>query len=319
MKNVLFVLLCSSLFCQINAQSLEELLDMKAEKAGLIDDLQAQIDAAKGEVNALQKEIDVLSGWRKGVSGILGFDFNRSNTWIANPNPDTRSSKLGIDLTGYVLNDNEKTFWHNKAHVLLGWNDVDFSQEDFDLPNDGLFNNGTIDLLNISSLAGYKFRENLAASAQLELNTSIGNFLEPGTLDIGIGITWLPFKNLTVTVHPFNYNIAFPANGTPLSTTGTLGAKVRADYFLDFVVLGKDVNWTTSFAAFFPYSSLDPIDLGGGEFFEANVNYYTWLNNLTFEVYKGIGVGFGFGVREADFEADDLQSYFNVGVSYTVK
>ena len=160
---------------------------MKAEKMGLIDDLQAQIDAAKGEVSALQKEIDVLSGWRKGVSGILGFDFNRSNTWIANPNPDTRSSKLGIDLTGYVLNDNEKTFWHNKAHILLGWNDVDFSQEDFDLPNDGLFNNGTIDLLNISSLAGYKFRENLAASAQLELNTSIGNFLEPGTLDIGIG------------------------------------------------------------------------------------------------------------------------------------
>jgi len=320
MKNLLLVLLCCGSFAFVQAQTLEELKSMQADKLGMMDDLQAQIDAAQGEVDALQKEIDLLSGWRKGVSGIVGFDWNRTSGWVANPNPDTRTGSLGIDLAGYLLNDKEKTFWHNKGNLVKAWNDIDITQEDFDAPDDGLFNNGTIDLLNISSLAGYKFTEKLAASGQAELNTSLGNFLKPGTLDLGLGVTWLPIENMTVMVHPLDYNVAFPVDGSVLETSGSIGAKVRVDYFRDFVVSGKNVNWTTTFTTYFPYTSLDPIiDEASGTELNPKVNNYTWLNNLSFEVWRGIGVGVGWGLRKADFESDDLQSYTSLGLSYNIK
>ncbi len=322
MKHLLYILLCSGLCFQVSAQSLEELTSMKAEKAGFIEDLEEQIKAAQGELDVIQVELDKLSGWRKGVSGILGLDWNRSNNWIANPAPDSRASSLGIDITGYLLNDKEKTFWHNKASLVKAWNDVDLSPTDLENPEDGLFQNGTVDILNISSLAGYKFTEKLAASGQAELNTSLGNFLKPGTFDIGVGVTWLPIKNLTVLVHPLNYNIAFPADGSAFSTSGTLGAKVRADYFMDFVVAGKDVNWTTTLSAYFPYTSLDPVIVdSGGTPTEVtpSVTNITWLNNLSFELWKGIGVGVGWGLRRAEFESGDLQSYSKLGLSYNIK
>jgi len=321
MKYILLLLVCSTLSITVDAQSQKELMDMKTQKAGLIEDLEAQIKAAQGELDVIQVELDKLAGWRKGVSGIFGLDWNRSSNWISNPEPDSRAVSLGIDITGYLMNDKEKTFWHNKASIVKAWNDVDFSQADIENPDDGLFKNGTVDILNISSLAGYKFTEKLAASGQAELNTSIGNFLKPGTFDIGVGVTWLPIKNLTVLVHPFNYNVAFPADGSAFSTSGSFGAKVRADYFTDFVVAGKDVSWTTTLTAYLPYTSLDPIIIdGGGTSMEEtpSVTSYTWLNNLSFELWRGIGIGIGWGLRKADFESEDLQSYSKLGLSYSI-
>jgi len=67
---------------------------------------------------------------------------------------------------------------------------------------DGLLDQGTVDIINISSLAGYKVHPKFALSGLGELNTSLGKFLEPGTADIGIGGTWLPIKGMTVVIHP---------------------------------------------------------------------------------------------------------------------
>lgn len=325
MKNRILLFIISICFLvQIQAQTLQDLKSSKADKQSMIEDMQSEIDAAEKDIAEIQKEIDILSGWRKGISGIVGFDWNRSNGWIGNPNPDARSANLGFDLTGYVMNDRETTFWHNKLNLVQGWTDFDLSQEDINTPgNDGLFDNGTVDLLNISSLAGYKFSEKLAASGQVEINTSLGNFLKPGTIDFGVGVTWLPIDNMTVLIHPLNYNVALPAEDTFLKTSGSLGAKIRADYFNDFNVAGKDVNWTSTLTTYIPYTKIDDIQVtdanGVVSSLTPKVNTFTWLNNFSFEVWKGIGVGIGWGLRKADFESPDLQSYTNLGLSYKIK
>ena len=329
-------------FGMLNAQSKEELMTLKAEKAGTIADYEAQIVAAKAEMEGLQKEIDKLSGWRKGVSGLLGLNWNNSNGWIANPNPDAKSSSLNIGITGFLLNDKEKTFWHNKAIIQKAWNDVDLSEADnikrdingnqiFDEEgnpvSDGLFKNGTVDILNISSLAGYKLSETFAISALAEMNTSLGNFLAPGTLDFGLGMTWLPMRNMTVAINPLNYHFAWPSKNEKdlgLSSKGAIGAKIRVDYLEEFNIAGKKASWSSTLTSFIPYGDTKEnvpalFDDNGQILTEsrtAGLFEYTWINNFSFEVGKGIGVGFGFGIRKSDFESSSLQSYTSLGLSY---
>jgi hypothetical protein len=295
---------------------MEELIDMQADKKSAIEDLQSKIDGLEAEVGSLQSEIDKLSGWRKGVTGLVGFDWNNSNGWQSNPNPDARSSSLNIGLTGYLLNDKEKTFWHNKGILQKAWQDVDKSDADRSVDGDGLFDNGTVDILNLSSLAGYKISDKLAISGLGELNTSLGNFLDPGALDIGFGITWLPIENLTVVIHPLNYHFAF-SGVDGLSSTGAFGAKFRIDYFQDFIISGLDINWTTTLTGFVPYSDKTSIvALPDGTDFESGLTEFSWINTLSFDIWRGIGVGIGWGIRKADFESADTQSYTTVGLSY---
>ena len=320
------ILLCLFVFTSgvLSGQTLEELSTMKAEKLGSIADLQAQIDATNAELDGIQKEIDILSGWRKGFTGLIGFDWNKSNGWIANPNPDASSSALNLGITAFANADKEKTFWHNKLTIQKAWSDVNTSASDDNANDDGLFDNGTVDILNLSSLAGYKLSDKLALSGLGELNTSIENFLKPGTFDIGVGVTWLPIQNMTVVIHPLNYHVAFPADGSGIDTKGSIGAKFRLDYFQDFNVAGKNVNWSTTLTSFIPYAdkkqTTDPVlNEAGIEIIpsrEAGMFEYTWLNTLSFEVWQGIGVGIGFGLRNSDFESADLQTYTSLGLSY---
>ena len=326
-------------FAQNNLRNLEELRTMQQDKISKMADLQAQINALQGEVDAFQSDIDDLSGWRKGLNGLIGFNFNRSFGWVANPNPRSSATALNIGLTAYANYDKDKFFWHNKGVITESWQDIDLSEAEAEIDGDGLFQNGLVDILNISSLAGYKLADNFGLSGQAEFNSSINNFISPGTFDIGIGATWLPLDNLTVLIHPLNYHFAF-SGLDGLSSQGALGAKVRADYYNDFRVYGKKLTWNSTLTLFVPYSTgevqqvlLDPSDITAGSF-EAGLFEYTWLNTLAFEVWKGIGVGVGFGLRKSDFEgekrsASDLitcpdclessprtQSYLNFGLTY---
>ena len=289
----------------MNAQSLEELKSLQSDKAAEAADHSAMAGAAQAEVDALQGQIEKLIGWRKGFSGIVGFDWNKSNGWIANPNPDASSTALNIGLNAYALMDKQKVFWHNKGIISKSWSDIDTGKESEE--EDNLFDNGTVDILNISSLAGYKISDKFALSGLGELNTSIENFLNPGTFDIGVGGTWLPMSNMTVVFHPFNYHIAF-SGVEDASSQGSLGGKVRIDYFEDFNISGKALKWTTTLTSFVPYK--------GAKEGEVNLFEYQWLNTLSFEVWKGIGIGLGWGLRNSELESTDLQSYTSVGLSY---
>lgn len=312
MKKILFIVLA---VCSISvlgtSQTIDELKSTQAEKSATADELQAQVDAIKVEVDDLQTQIDKLSGWRKGVNGIVGFDFNRSNGWIANPNPDASSSSLNISVNAFMLMDKEKTFWHNKGLLTKSWQDVDLKEKD----EAGLFENGTVDILNLSSLAGYKIAETFALSGQAEINTSLGNMFNPGTFDIGLGATWLPIENMTVVIHPFNYRYAFAAGD--VKSSGAIGAKLRIDYTREFDISGKALSWSSTLTSFIPYSdtsqTITPVE---GSTYESNLNEYTWLNTFAFEVWKGIGLGVTFGIRNAKFESRDNQRFTSVGLSY---
>ena len=163
-----------------------------------------------------------------------------------------------------------------------------------------------MDILNFQSLYGYKLSDKWAISAMGDLNTSLGNIFDPGTLDFGLGATWVPNSNMTVVIHPFNYRVAF-SGAEGVSSESAVGAKVRADYTQAFNIAGKDMNWSTTLMTFIPYQSKEPT------LFE-----YTWLNTLSFEIWKGIGVGVGFGLRNAEYESVDSQTYFSFGLSYNL-
>ncbi len=299
---LLFLLFVSVGFLQ--SQSLEELQSLKAVKEAAIGDLQGKIGTLQGELDGINRDMDLLKGWKKGFGGLIGFDLNNSNNWISNPNPDASSSALNIGLTAFANKETEKTFWNNKGIITKSWQDVDISEADETAEDDGLFDNGTVDIFNIQSLYGYKLKDKLALSAMGDLNTSIGNFLSPGTFDFGVGITWLPVNNLTFVVHPLNYRMAF-SGVEGVGTEGSVGAKIRTDYTNAFNVSGKSFSWSSTLMTFIPYSSKEPSQ------FE-----YTWLNTLSFEIWKGIGVGIGFGLRNAEFESVDTQSYQSLGLSY---
>lgn len=295
-----FCLLVLCTYSTVVAQTLDE--DLKAKEAELAA-AQAVVDGLSSDVDGLMAQIEKNSGWIKGYSGIIGFDFNKSNGWVSNPNPDASSSALNISLTGFANRVTDTDFWRNKGLLTKAWSDVDLTDADGGIEGDGLFDNGTVDLLNISSLYGRRISDQWALSGLGELNTSLGNFLSPGTMDIGVGLTWTPdIDDLVVVFHPLNYHFAF-SGLDGLESTGSLGGKIRADFNRNF---GK-VAYTSTLTTFIPYAEKNPT------LFE-----YTWINSLAFEVWQGIGVGISFGLRNAEFESASTQSYYSVGLSYAL-
>jgi len=313
MKKFYFLLLALLVTTiNINAQTLEELKAKKTELAAKAAEAQATADALAGEINGLQGKIDIMSGWMTGFAGNVGFDLNKSNNWAAAPNPNASSTGLGIALTAFANKMTDKTMLRNKGILNKAWQKVKLDGEPVPLEEEkGLFESGTVDILNLSSLYGYRIHPKVAISALGELNTSIENFLQPGTFDIGVGATWTPSNNLVVVVHPLNYHIAWPADGSGFDQTGAIGAKIRADYTNTYVIGGKNFGLSSTFTTFMPYTEAEA---GTPGLFE-----YTWLNSISFELFKGIGVGVGIGLRGADFEIQDkVQNFYNVGLSYNL-
>lgn len=146
--------------------------------------------------------------------------------------------------------------------------------------------------------------------------TLLDNFNDPGYLDLGIGATWTPINNLIVVIHPLNYNFVFSSGETVFESS--LGAKIVADYTRQ---IGA-VNFKTNLSMFQSYKSAD-------------YSNYTWTNSFSYTLWKMIGVGFDFGLRNNKQEAlnyalaqtpatatgfddldNDLQTYYTIGLSY---
>jgi len=322
MKNFYFPFIALMFFAiNSNAQdmSLEELKAKKTELVTKAGEAQATADKIKGEIGGLQKEIDILSGWRKGIDGNVGFGFNKFSNWAASTNPNSSSSSLGLNLIGYANKLTEKTLWNTKLIIQEGFLKVNTAGVE---GGSGLTDaeNHTVDLLNIASLYGYRVHSKFAITALGEFSSSVRNFVKPGVFDIGVGGTWTPTSNLVVVVHPLNYHVAFSGAGS-LESSGSIGAKVRVDYTNSYQLIGKKVNFSSTLSTFVPYSGAknlaNPIDPDN---IEANVGpfEYTWINKISFEVWKGIGVGVDFGLRGAEFQNADTQSFYNLGLSYSI-
>jgi len=290
------------------SQTIDEL---KAEKAAKND----SISAIQGRVDALQGEIDAFPGWKKGAFGTIGANISNFNNWYSQGIPSNSSGNIGVTINGFANLDREKFFWRNSGNINLQW--VKLDNKDIETDDDSF--NGTTDVFNIVSLYGYKLSPKFAISALGEYRTSIiNNFNDPGYLDVGVGATWTPIADMVVVIHPLNYNFVFAKNDAAYESSA--GAKIVVDYTKK---IGA-VNFKTNFSTFQSYKSGD-------------LSNWTWINSFGYTLWKGIGLGFEFGLRNNKQETlanqlglsplptpaptfdnvdNKTQSYYLIGLNY---
>ena len=290
-----------------SAQTIEEL---KKEQAPI----KTSIAKLQSEVNALQSKIDAFPGWKKGAFGTIGGNLSGFNNWYSKAAPNTSAGNIGITANAYANLLKDDFFWRNSLNINLGWVKID--NTDIDTDSDQ-FETAT-DVFNITSLYGKRINKKWAMSGLAEYRTTlIDKFNNPGYLDAGIGLTWTPSSKLVVVIHPGNYNFIFTEFDDVFSSS--LGAKIVADYTTSI----KKVNLKSNVSIFQSYESAD-------------YSNWTWTNSLGYTFWKGIGLGFEFGLRDNKQEAlsygisqdvtttfdtvdNKLQSYWLFGLSYNIK
>lgn len=301
----LLLLCCATILSQ--AQTLEELKAQKATLAAGQAAEQAQVDSFAAEIAKIDGQITILSGWQTGFNGVIGLNFGSSDNWASNANPNSSFSNLSIGLNAFANIVKEKSFWRNTFISNTNWQSLDVDPNDDE--KDGFLENRTTDVLTVGSLYGLRLNQDIAISALADFNSSVFKFLKPGSLGFGVGVTYTPqqLPNFVAVIHPLSYNIAFPADNSPLETTGGLGSKIKLTYNHKFK---GGITWSSNFGTFIPYSQPEE----GSD--QAQLFEYTWINAISFNVWKGIGVGINFGLRQAEFEFDGTQSFSTIGLSY---
>lgn len=306
MKKKFLLLALVATFFNSFAQTEEELKATMANK-------QDSIAALQGRVDAIQAQIDALPGWKVGAFGTIGGSFSGFNNWYAQETPNNSAGTIGFTVNGFANRDESKYFWRNALTLNLNW--VKF--DDKDDPDDQNGFRQATDVFNISTLYGRKLSEKFALSGLAEYRTTIlSNFNDPGYLDLGVGATWTPVKDLFVVIHPLNYNFVFSSGDSIFESS--FGAKIVADYSKD---LGP-INFKTNLSLFASYESSD-------------LSNWTWTNSFSYTLWKKIGIGLDFGLRDNKQEAlnyaintlgdpnatfdnidNDLQTYYTLGLSY---
>jgi len=256
------------------AQTKEELEALKAEK-------QDSIDALTSKVDALQAEIDALPGWRLRATGTIGGSVSGFNNWYAKDKPNASVGNFGVNVFGFADLIEDKFFWKNTMNINIGWVKFDDRDDDTDSDEYEVAN----DIFNLSSLYGRKLSDKFAISGLMEYrSTLVNNFNNPGFLDLGVGGTWTPLSELVVVIHPANYNFVFSDGDSQYDSS--FGAKVVADYTKKF----GGLNVKSNLSVFLSYE--------GSEF-----SNYTWTNSFSYTIWKSLGVGFDFGLRQNHQEA----------------
>ncbi|UCD60972.1 MAG: DUF3078 domain-containing protein [Flavobacteriaceae bacterium] len=306
MKKKFLLLALVATFFNSFAQTEEELNAAMANKKD-------SIAALQGRVDAIQAQIDALPGWKVGAFGTIGGSFSGFNNWYAQETPNNSAGTIGFTVNGFANRDESKYFWRNALTLNLNW--VKF--DDKDDPDDQNGFRQATDVFNISTLYGRKLSEKFALSGLAEYRTTIlSNFNDPGYLDLGVGATWTPVKDLFVVIHPLNYNFVFSSGDSIFESS--FGAKIVADYSKE---LGP-INFKTNLSLFASYESSD-------------LSNWTWTNSFSYTLWKKIGIGLDFGLRDNKQEAlnyaintlgdsnatfdnidNDLQTYYTLGLSY---
>ncbi|PWG04593.1 DUF3078 domain-containing protein [Polaribacter aquimarinus] len=296
--SILILLVCISF--SATAQTADELKKEIAPK-------KAQIAKLQGEVNALQAKINALPGWRKGAFGTIGASLSGFNNWYARTSPDVSAGNIGITVNAFANLIEEKFFWRNSGSINLGW--VKLDDKNPAVTGDENFETAT-DVFTLTSLYGKRLNKKWALSALAEYRTTlIDNFNNPGFLDFGVGFTWTPTSRLVVVIHPANYNTIF-SKGNSIFTSSP-GGKLVADY----TAKHNNISVKSNFSMFKSYK-------------DGDLSNWTWTNSFGYKLWKGIGLGFEFGLRDNQQEAansqgvalaaadNKLQSFWLFGLSY---
>ncbi len=307
MKKTLILIVFMLIVSFVNAQTKDELLAIQKIKKDSIGAIQKNVDA-------IQSEIDALPGWRFDAFGTIGGSVSGHNNWYSKDIPNSSVGNFGFNINASADLIEDKFFWRNATNINVSW--IKFDNKDDDLDSEKY--EVATDIFTLSSLYGRKLSEKFAVSALGEYRTTlVNNFNNPGYLDLGIGATWTPIKDLVIVIHPLNYNFIFSRGGNEYNSS--LGAKIVADYSKKI----GNLDISSNLSIFQSYKS-------------SNYSNYTWTNSFAYTIWKNLGLGFDFGLRKnkqealnyaTDFDPDvtfdtvdnKLQSYWLFGLSYKIK
>ncbi len=306
MKKVVLTITVLFLGISLFAQT-EDKETLKTE----LSDIKSQIKELEGKASAVQTKIDNLYGWKVNAFGTIGVNLSEFNKWYANSKPNLSEGRINIVHDVYAKLNREKYFWLSYLNLNLGWKKS--YNKDKDPKNKG-FENKT-DIFKLGSLFGYKLTEEFSLSFLTDYRGSfIKDFADPSFWDLGVGMSWNPVKDCYIVVNPLSYEFIF--SGSDKVYKSSMGAKFLVDYTRTI----RKVHFKTNLTAFLSYKSID-------------YSSWTWTNSLSYTLWKKIGIGFNFGLRQNKQEAfnskitsyptlkdtdNQLQYFWMFGVSYTL-
>ncbi|MFT6321039.1 MAG: hypothetical protein ACJAT4_001968 [Granulosicoccus sp.] len=265
----------------MSAQTTEEMQTMLDEKKAAVAAKAAEVKVLEGEIADIKKKLIIYPDWKIGASGTIGANFSQFDKWLGAGNPNAQLSNYGLTGAVFANLNQKKYFWRNGLNLNVAKTKLIIDKDDKDLADTTSFET-TADAINLTSLFGYKLNGQWAISALGEYrSTLLNNFNNPGYLDLGVGATWTPLQNLVGVFHPLNYNIVMAQDD--VSYKSSLGCKIVVDYNQ---ALPMGIAWRSNISGFVSYS--DP----------NNFSNWTWVNGINFTAWKGIGVGFEFGLRK---------------------
>jgi hypothetical protein len=211
----------------------------------------------------------------------------------------------------------------------------------------GIGTRKTQDVINLSTNYGREFAKNWYISGGIGLQTQfaggyedgnnpdakkISNFMAPGYLNIGAGVTYRPNDNFTMTLRPANARWTFVLD-EDLQTAGTYGLKNNGDSSLfQFGFLGtaiykikimENINLTNTASVFSNYlDHPDHLVLGYSGILNMKINKFI-STNITLDLLydhnqiqktqlkQTLGVGFAYNIDNGKKRSDkkDNQSW----------
>ncbi len=171
--------------------------------------------------------------WHKEGTAALNLSQASFSNWVAGGTPS-----IAFDAGAtYTLNHSkDRTLWTNRLELAYGINNTE--------------DNGTRktnDKIYLSSNYGYLIAPKLYAGSILTFNSQFykgydykvsstvytSRFMAPGYLSVGIGLTWIPRKWLSVTFSPAMWRGTFVLDDA-LSDAGAYGVKPGHDLYNEF-------------------------------------------------------------------------------------
>jgi len=182
------LLLCLALIFSLAssavAQTEEELKTMKTEKEEELAALQNQVKAVQGEIADIKEQLLVFPRWETGAFGILGANLNGFSDWLARGEPNSSAVGLTFSANAFANHFTQKIFWRNAGNLNVGFTKLREKDSDGNILKDTELKSP--DVINFTSLFGYKLSEKLAISILGEYRST---FLENFNTGAGCGGT----------------------------------------------------------------------------------------------------------------------------------
>ncbi|WP_294275672.1 DUF3078 domain-containing protein [uncultured Chryseobacterium sp.] len=250
------------------------------------------------------------------------------NTLMVNQTAFSKWVGGGANNVGWLAGANynltyekDKDLWENIIILDYGQNNTK-----------GVGTRKTQDVINISTNYGRKFSKSWYMSAGAGLQTQfsagyedgnnpeakkISNFMAPGYLNLGLGITYRPDDNITVNLRPTNARWTLVLD-RDLQTAGTYGLKEDGDTsLLQFGFLGtalyklkimENINLTNTASIFSNYlDHPERLVLAYGAILNMKVNKYI-STNITVDVLYD----------HNQIQKTQLKQTLGIGFAYTV-